>query len=77
MENPTQRQRRRLFHGSPLRHRSFAIILVAFLLFLLTLAATSLTYLFNGMRPAAEGVFLKSLLGTTILSVVPLAILVA
>jgi len=75
MANPTQHHLRRLLHGSPLRHRSFAVTLVAFLLFLLTLAVVTLAQLFNGMRPAAEGVFLKSLIGTTILSVVPMAIL--
>jgi len=75
MENPTQRQWQRLLQGSPLRDRRFALVLAVFLLVLLALAAASLTQLFGGLRPAAESVFLKSLIGATLLSAVPLAIL--
>jgi RsiW-degrading membrane proteinase PrsW (M82 family) len=65
----------RLLHGSPLRHRSFSIMLVAFLVVLLVLAAGTLALLFDGMRRDAATVFFRSLLGATALSVIPMAIL--
>jgi RsiW-degrading membrane proteinase PrsW (M82 family) len=68
-------QSKRLLVGSPLRHRSFALVMSAILLALLGFAIVILSMLLSDMRPDAAKVFLLSLAAASLCSVVPLAIL--
>jgi len=71
----TERDRDRLFLGSPLRRRGVALSLAALLILLLAFSALTMCLLLNGLRPDGASVFLRSLLAATLLSLVPLGIL--
>jgi hypothetical protein len=65
----------RLLMGSPLRRRGIGKVTVAVLLLLLGFAALTQLSLFAGMRPDVESVFLRALVLSTLLSLVPIAVL--
>jgi Predicted membrane protein len=65
----------RLLMGSPLRRRGVGKVTVAVLLLLLGFAALTQLSLFAGMRPDVESVFLRTLVLSTLLSLVPIAVL--
>ena len=65
----------RLLMGSPLRRRGVGKVTVAVLLLLLGFAALTQLSLFAGMRPDVESVFLRALVLSTLLSLVPIAVL--
>ncbi len=75
MSSSLQVQLNRNLIGSPLRRRGFAIGTIISLLLLLAFAAAILISTFSSIRPDTASVFLRSMFATSVLSLMPVAIL--
>ncbi|MGH8657130.1 MAG: PrsW family intramembrane metalloprotease [Gammaproteobacteria bacterium] len=75
MNSSLQVQLNRILMGSPLRRRGFALGTIISLLLLLAFAGMIFSLTFSSIRPDTASVFWRSMCATSVLTLVPLAIL--